>query len=214
MFVLKVSTTNFSIGKKMVRMYSSGDCLYSILGVNQDANDSELKLAYFKLAKQYHPDVNSSNEATQMFIDINNAYEVLADKDKRTQYDERRKRKAYRHEKRPHDKSMEDIIRFWNKMNTDEFRTADRPFDIHCTKVYGGNHSGAHNYKNANHSPAFLALLLFFLATILYISSEIYFQMNIANRHKENMKKHLFGAHTNCKYCIEEASKAAAQTPK
>ena len=60
---------------------------YEILGVKRDASDSEIKSAYRKLARKYHPDVNKTKEAENKFKDINEAYEVLGDKQKRQRYD-------------------------------------------------------------------------------------------------------------------------------
>lgn len=61
---------------------------YEILGVDKNATPEEIKSAYRKLAKQYHPDVNKSPDATQKFKDINEAYEVLSDTTKRNNYDQ------------------------------------------------------------------------------------------------------------------------------
>lgn len=60
---------------------------YETLGVKRDATDSEIKSAYRKLARKYHPDVNKTKEAEEKFKDINEAYEVLGDKQKRQRYD-------------------------------------------------------------------------------------------------------------------------------
>jgi len=60
---------------------------YDILGVNKSATDDELKSAYRKLAKQYHPDINKSPDAEVKFKEINEAYDVLSDKTKRANYD-------------------------------------------------------------------------------------------------------------------------------
>ncbi len=60
---------------------------YDILGVKREASDSEIKSAYRKLARKYHPDVNKTKEAEGKFKDINEAYEVLSDKQKRQRYD-------------------------------------------------------------------------------------------------------------------------------
>ena len=60
---------------------------YEILGVKRDSTEQEIKSAYRKLARKYHPDVNKTKEAEQKFKDINEAYEVLGDKEKRQRYD-------------------------------------------------------------------------------------------------------------------------------
>ena len=61
--------------------------LYETLGVSDGATESEIKKAYRKLARQYHPDVNKDPGAEDKFKEINAAYEVLSDKDKKAQYD-------------------------------------------------------------------------------------------------------------------------------
>ena len=59
------------------------------MGVPKNASEDEIKKAYRKLAKQYHPDLNPGNkEAEQKFKELNEAYEVLSDKDKRARYDQ------------------------------------------------------------------------------------------------------------------------------
>lgn len=62
---------------------------YEILGVDRNADDAVLKKAYRKLAMKYHPDRNPDNdEAEQKFKELNEAYEVLSDKEKRNMYDQ------------------------------------------------------------------------------------------------------------------------------
>jgi len=60
---------------------------YEVLGVARGANDDELKKAYRRLAKQYHPDTNKEQGADARFIEINEAYETLSDPQKRSLYD-------------------------------------------------------------------------------------------------------------------------------
>ena len=60
---------------------------YEILGIKRESTAAEIKSAYRKLARKYHPDVNKTKDAEQKFKDINEAYEVLSDKEKRQRYD-------------------------------------------------------------------------------------------------------------------------------
>lgn len=60
---------------------------YEVLGVSRSASDDEIKKAFRRLAKQYHPDANKEQGAEARFIEINEAYEVLSDQQKRTAYD-------------------------------------------------------------------------------------------------------------------------------
>lgn len=60
---------------------------YDILGVQRSANADELKRAYRKLAKEWHPDINKAPEAEERFKEINEAYDVLSDTKKREVYD-------------------------------------------------------------------------------------------------------------------------------
>lgn len=62
--------------------------LYTTLEIAAGASEAEIKKAYRKLARQYHPDVNKDPKAEEKFKEINAAYEVLSDKDKRAKYDQ------------------------------------------------------------------------------------------------------------------------------
>src|SRR5438477_782150 len=60
---------------------------YGLLGVSRSATDEQIRSAYRKLARQYHPDVNSASDASERFKAITEAYEVLTDPQRRQRYD-------------------------------------------------------------------------------------------------------------------------------
>lgn len=61
---------------------------YDVLGVSKDASDTDIKRAFRRLAKEYHPDLNKEPDAEEKFKEIQEAYAVLSDENKRKQYDQ------------------------------------------------------------------------------------------------------------------------------
>ena len=66
--------------------------LYDVLGVANDATEKEIKKAFRALSKTFHPDVNDSDDAHDIFSSIEEAYSVLIDPEKRAHYDENKNR--------------------------------------------------------------------------------------------------------------------------
>ena len=64
-----------------------GKDYYAILNLSKNANESDIKKAYRKLALKFHPDKNKDPGAEEKFKEISEAYEVLSDKEKRSVYD-------------------------------------------------------------------------------------------------------------------------------
>ena len=60
---------------------------YDVLGISKSANETEIKKAYRKMAKKYHPDVNKAPDAEEKFKEVQEAYDVLSDSNKKAAYD-------------------------------------------------------------------------------------------------------------------------------
>ncbi|MEF9996121.1 MAG: DnaJ domain-containing protein, partial [Burkholderiaceae bacterium] len=67
---------------------------YAILGVERGATEDDVKKAYRKLARKYHPDVSKEKDAEAKFKDVNEAYQTLSDADKRKAYDQLGQRRS------------------------------------------------------------------------------------------------------------------------
>lgn len=92
-----ISKNNLTSLNKLYKIFLKGGVMadykdyYKILGVNKNATDAEIKKAFKTQARKYHPDMHPESkkaEMTEKFKDINEAYEVLSDKQKRTIYDQ------------------------------------------------------------------------------------------------------------------------------
>ena len=84
----KATRAFFSLSKSQLQCFSSKQNYYDILGVPKGATQAEIKKAYVKLAREFHPDKNSAADAKQKFSAINEAYTTLTDDKKRQIYDQ------------------------------------------------------------------------------------------------------------------------------
>lgn len=75
--------------------YKTSACHYTILGVTESATEEDIKAAYRRLARQYHPDVNKTTDAYEKFLQFKIAYEILSDQQARAAYDRERKAPKY-----------------------------------------------------------------------------------------------------------------------
>ena len=72
-----------------IRRMNENKDYYKLLGIDKDSTEEEIKLAYWRLAKKYHPDLNKTDpQAKEKFIEIKEAYDTLIDLVKRKTYDQ------------------------------------------------------------------------------------------------------------------------------
>jgi len=91
-YVLLAESLCFSLIRRIVHDMPQTKDYYDILGVDEDAGQSEIKKAYRSLARKHHPDRNPDDDrAEERFKEIQEAYSVLSDEEQRRQYDQRRK---------------------------------------------------------------------------------------------------------------------------
>ena len=90
---------------------------YEILGVDRKASSDDIRKAYRKLAKQYHPDVSKEKNAEAKYKEINEAYEVLKDPDKRQKYDTLGMKAPLRR-RPPDEQSMERLRQIFREQTT------------------------------------------------------------------------------------------------
>jgi len=96
---------------------------YKILGINNDADYQTIKSAYRNLIKKYHPDVNKSEDASEKFIGIHEAFSILRDKVKRDVYDQAYQR-YYNNDDVNNSVNQEDIDKDFVKWISDSLKQA------------------------------------------------------------------------------------------
>ena len=116
---------------------------YSILGIEQTASDDDIKKAYHKLARKYHPDVSKDPEGEAKFKDVAEAYQTLKDTDKRAAYD-----RLGKHQ------SGEDFVpsRDWGKEFNSQFNDGQSSFEgIDLSDLFASfaRHGGGQRNANA-----------------------------------------------------------------
>ncbi|MFP4323112.1 MAG: DnaJ C-terminal domain-containing protein [Anaerolineales bacterium] len=128
---------------------------YQTLGVNRNATDKEIKQAYRKLARQFHPDVNKSPDAAAQFQRVTEAYEVLSDAQKRQRYDD--VDDNYRTWRRTNQTSDFDWSRWTQgpRANDVEFDSAGSVFSDFFRSIFsdGGRRSNASASPNTQKQP-------------------------------------------------------------
>lgn len=105
---------------------------YDALGVKRDASDAEIKAAYRKLARKFHPDVSKEKDAEAHFKEIAEAYQTLKDKEKRAAYDQLGQQQPGQDFRPPPD---------WQQRYGDTHFSFE---DIDLADLFAGMHAGAH----------------------------------------------------------------------
>ena len=113
-------------------MTDSKDNYYEILGVSKNATDKTIRTAYRKLAIAYHPDKNPSKEAHERFVEINEAYSVLSDPEKRKIYDIYGKQGLYGEPRMDLQKALE---QFWLFFRPSGYERSDQASATHGVYV-------------------------------------------------------------------------------
>src|SRR5215475_8642983 len=117
--------------------------LYKVLGVPENADEAAIKKAYRKLAKEYHPDVTGNDKKkTERFKEINEAYGVLGDKEKRAEY-ERLKHAPVRPDGMPEGFDAEAFARTFGGMRGGVTFESDDLGDLFATLFGDGRRGGA-----------------------------------------------------------------------
>ena len=125
---------------------------YAVLGITKAATTEQVKVAYFKKAKHFHPDSNPTEDAKYMFQLIAEAYDVLSDEKRRKLFDETGSAGVTfggtaGGPQRPRDHTNMDSEEMYEKIFRESMRSSDHGIDIedHSTSLYG--HDGGKEYK-------------------------------------------------------------------
>ena len=112
---------------------------YDRLGVSKNASQDEIKKAYRKLSKKYHPDINKEPGAEEKYKEVQEAYETLSDEQKRKEYDEKLEAEDER-------KKQEEYINYQNNSGTQNVRYESNMQTSDSGN--SGNYSNSNNYSN------------------------------------------------------------------
>ncbi|MGL5741246.1 MAG: DnaJ C-terminal domain-containing protein [Legionella sp.] len=119
---------------------------YKIMGVSEDASGKDIKMAYRKLARKYHPDISKETNAEEHFKEIGEAYEVLRDPVKRAEYDNYRKHKAFNQNTQHTYRQPEESDHYYNgQFNEDLFESLFGHSRYHQQPMSGQNYHGKIN---------------------------------------------------------------------
>lgn len=147
---------------------------YKILGVDPDAETSAIKIAYRKLARKYHPDLNPEEDAEANFKEVAEAWEVLKDKDRRAEYDELRRyggRKQQDFEPPPG----------WHSTGAGEQQHFDGDFSDFFNSIFGGGFAreqpGATGARGFRGQDIEIEMPVFLEETISEISKPVAFEI-------------------------------------
>jgi curved DNA-binding protein CbpA len=140
----------YKILKKHLLDFDPSKDYYKILGVNQAASEKEIKDAYYKLAKRYHPDLNQG-KTTDQFKEMTAAYDILSSSDKRKQYDSSRSFGTFFSGKQYSSSSGQQSRHTYNtgyrsNQYTGDFR--DDPFYKNFENMFRGFRTNQQDYKS------------------------------------------------------------------
>ncbi|MEN2497443.1 MAG: DnaJ subfamily A member 3, mitochondrial, variant 2 [Marteilia pararefringens] len=184
------ATARAQTRKLSAASWSSSKSPYEILGVSSTASDKEIKRAYLKLAKQYHPDTNKNADAANKFKEISTAYEILSSSAKRAEFENQSKYRPQGDGFPNSNKSYGFGNNNFSNSKTYTYNTNVNPEDIFRdffknsswgTDFFAEDHDQIHNqqstqkaYKNVRTDPKFyeINLKVSFLDSILGTSKE------------------------------------------